>query len=221
MPICIVICLSLAYWQSGRIEEKQALQLHYDTMLSEAALNLNDISDFETLANMTWQPVRVHGEFLKPYQFLLDSQVYQGKPGYHVIAPLRIDGSDHIILVNRGWIAAGNNRRDIPNIAEITETQPIQGQLAKPKSTMPGFENTDISDPVQLFINLEALSVRIGAPIAPMLIQLDVRATGSLPREWPKYDAKIEMHEFYVIHWLIAAFLSVLLYVYFAYKEKA
>lgn len=220
--ICVLVSLSLAHWQSGRIDEKKALQAHYEQMLKAEALNLNTLSSdqFQTLAGQEWKKVSVSGEFLEKYQFLLDSQVYQGKPGYNVIVPLKISGSNQHILINRGWIAAGQNRNQIPTIPAISEQQPIRGFLARPKTLMPGFEQENISEKVQLFINMPALSDRISAPLAPMLIQLDERALGPLPREWPKYQAKIEMHEFYVLHWLIVALLSILIYIYFAFKIK-
>lgn len=220
--IVVLVSLFLAHWQSGRIDEKKALQTRYESMLKAPALDLNTLNNqaFLALAEQEWQKVRVSGEFLEEYQLLLDSQVYQGKPGYHVIVPLHITGSDYHILVNRGWIAAGDNRNRLPTLPALTEHQPIQGNLAKPKTLMPGFEAQNLAEKVQLFINLPALSDRIGAPLAPMLIQLDERALGPLPREWPKYQAKIEMHEFYVLHWLIVALLSILIYVYFGFKTK-
>jgi surfeit locus 1 family protein len=222
VAIVVVISLFLSYWQIGRIDEKKALQVNYEKMLKADPLNLNILKskDFQLLSSKQWQPVSVSGTFLSEHQFLLDSQVYNDKPGYNAIVPLLINGSDTAILINRGWIPAGNDRQQIPNIPALSEKQPIRGQLANPKLVMPGFDTQNINEQVQLFIDMQALSDRIAAPLAPMIIQLDERSIGPLPRKWPKYQAKVEMHEFYVMHWLVVALFSILLFIYFAYKPK-
>lgn len=222
MLIVVVVSLALSYWQNGRIDEKKGLQLNYERMLKADPLYLNSLKseDFQGLIDKKWQPISVSGRFLPEYQFLLDSQVYEGKPGYNAIAPLLIDNSDTVILVNRGWIEAGSDRLQIPPIPAFTEKMPIRGQLTHPKLAMPGFNAQNINEPVQLFVDMQALSDRIGAPLAPMVIQLDERSIGPLPRKWSKYEANIKMHEFYVMHWLVVALLSILLFIYFAYKPK-
>jgi len=220
--VFVLVSLSLAYWQNTRIAEKKANLELFNTMMKTEALNLNSLSskEIENLAGKSWQKVTVSGDFLEEYQFLLDSQVYKGKPGYNAIVPVKIHNSELVILVNRGWIAAGADRNKIPEIPALTEQQPLQGQLAHPKLAMAGFEQQSVNEKVQLFINMAALSDRIAAPLAPMLLQLDERALGPLPREWPAYQAKVAMHEFYVMHWLVVALFSILLYLYFAFKTK-
>lgn len=227
MLVALIVSCFLAYWQNGRIDEKRALQAQYSAMLSAPALSLNKLieSDYplldeQQLLEKQWQRVSVKGQFLEEFQFLLDSQVFKGKPGYNAIIPLRIENTEHIVLINRGWIPAGENREQIPKIPPLTETQPIFGQLAKPKTASPGFQETSIDNKVQLFINLAALSDKIGSPLLPMIIQLDERTIGPLPRKWPEYQAKVEMHEFYVLHWLVVALLSLFIYIYFAFKPK-
>ncbi len=226
MLVGVSVCLYLAYWQAGRVAEKTLLQARHDALLHATPWRLNDI-DEASLANLTehaWQPVSVEGVFLPQYAFFLDSQVYQGKAGYHYIVPLHIPDNNTVILVNLGWISAGADRQQLPEFPEITTPQPITGQLAKPRAAMARFQqHSDAA--LQLFINFEALSARIAAAekstfvILPMILQLDEQASGGLPRAWPKFDANIAMHEFYVAHWLIAALLIVLLYVYFARKK--
>ncbi len=225
MLIAVAICLSLSHWQSGRVEEKKALEARYQQMQQAPALDLNNyIASHEdapnSLSELIWQPIKVRGEFLQDQQFLLDSQSYRGQAGYNVISPLQLEGRSEFVLVNRGWIPAGPDRKIVPKIPKLTEGNLIQGQLAKPNPALPGFEAIDINERVQLFVDIDAISAKLAAPVLPMLIQLDERALGELPREWPKYQAKIEMHEFYVAHWLIAAVIALLIYIYFGFKGK-
>lgn len=168
-----------------------------------------------------WQPVLAEGACQNEKQFLLDSQVFQGKPGYHVICPFKLGQSDWIVLVNRGWLAAGSDRQKLPLIPPMDATE-IKGQMSKLKTAMPGFEYAENPEnKIHLFINIEQLSAQIGAPILPMMLLLDEYAADSLDRDWPEFEPKIKMHQFYVAHWLIVALVSILVYLYFAFKEKS
>ena len=37
-------------------------------------------------------------------QVLIGNRVHEGRVGYHVITPLRIEGGEVRVLVNRGWV---------------------------------------------------------------------------------------------------------------------
>ena len=204
--IVVGVSLSLAYWQFQRITEKEELQrAHEQLKLSEPwKLNSLKAEEFERLTEHFWQPVSAQGQFLREFAFFLDSQVFQGKPGYHYIVPLKLDDHEHAVLINLGWLPAGN-RQKLPEFPNITTPQPIVGQLASPKKAMPGFEQFDPTSKTQLFINIEQLSDRIGHPLLPMIVQLNTDAKGSLKREWPAFKANVKMHQFYVFHWLAVA----------------
>ncbi len=58
--------------------------------------------------------VRASGEYDAARQILLDNKVHAGQAGYDVVAPLRLAGSDRFVLVDRGWIAQGASRAQLP-----------------------------------------------------------------------------------------------------------
>ena len=80
----------LGNWQSGRAVEKRT-------------------------AAASVQRVVLKGEFLPQFTVLLDNKLHRGRPGYHVVQPLRIaDTGDHV-LVNRGWVALKERRELLPD----------------------------------------------------------------------------------------------------------
>ena len=51
--------------------------------------------------------VSVAGQFDPAHEILLDNRVLNGKPGYQVVTPLKMDGTELYVLVDRGWVARG------------------------------------------------------------------------------------------------------------------
>ena len=82
--------IALGNWQSGRAAEKRAL----------AAAQA---------------PVTLRGSFDARYTVFADNKLYRGRPGYHVVQPLRLAEGKHV-LVNRGWVAAGASRAQLPEV---------------------------------------------------------------------------------------------------------
>lgn len=220
MIVVVTVSLVLSHWQYKRVEEKKLLMTDYHEMLVAEPIKLNTLSasEFDQLNQQPWQRVSAEGEFLDEFAFFLDSQVHRGRPGYHYLVPLALAGSEQSILVNLGWLAAGTNRQEIPEFPAINLNQPVIGQLSSPRTVTPGFVEQNNDSKVQLFINISKLSEDIKRPLAPMVLLLDEQAQGGLPRAWPAFDAKIGMHQFYVIHWLFVAIASILLYIYFGYR---
>jgi cytochrome oxidase assembly protein ShyY1 len=92
----------LGNWQSGRAAEKRAAQ---------AAL----------------KRVALSGEFLAGYTVLLDLRLHRGRPGYHVVQPLRIANVKEHVIVLRGWIAADARRERLPDIVTPRGEQRVEG----------------------------------------------------------------------------------------------
>ena len=80
--------IALGNWQSDRAAQKQAAA--------------------------SVQKVVLKGEFVPRYTVLLDNKVHRGRPGYHVVQPLRILDTGKHVLVNRGWVALKERRELLP-----------------------------------------------------------------------------------------------------------
>ena len=69
--------------------------------------------------------------------FLLDNQVREGRVGYHLLAPLRIDETQ-AVLVNLGWVGQGRSRERLPPVEVPTGTVHVTGLGMTPEP--PPFE---------------------------------------------------------------------------------
>jgi surfeit locus 1 family protein len=177
--------IALGNWQSGRAAEKRAL-----------AASL--------------EPVTLRGEFIPKYTVLLDNKIYRGRPGYHVVQPLRLANARHV-LVNRGWVAGGARREQLPEIrtpaGEIAVRGPRLERFARayePSGATP-------EGPVWQNVSVEKFAAWSGLQLEPYVIEQHSALEDGLVRDWPPADLGVEMHESYALQWYSLAALAVVL----------
>lgn len=117
--------VALGLWQLGRADEKRVLATRYE---AGAATTVDlDARNAATLAR--YQRVRLRGRFDNLHQILLDNMPSQhGRPGYRVITPLALEGGGWI-LVDRGWLASGATRNDVPAVDVGSDERTLTGRL--------------------------------------------------------------------------------------------
>src|SRR5215472_12931909 len=106
----IALTIALGNWQRHRAAEKDALAAQFAAAAREPALELPSV-DEEALA-LRFRSVKATGEYDAKQQILIDNKVRAGRPGFDVVAPLKLEGSGRYVLVDRGWIAQGASRRE-------------------------------------------------------------------------------------------------------------
>jgi surfeit locus 1 family protein len=112
--VLVTICLGMAGLQWWRAQTRGALYAQQQIQALAQPTPLNDaLRDRDALV---WKPVSARGTFLPEHTIFLDNKIYRQRPGYHVLTPLRLSGSNAVILVNRGWMPAPRLRSDIPRI---------------------------------------------------------------------------------------------------------
>ena len=198
--VCLALCLiftSLGVWQLERSTEKQKIYSELNLLAKEPARSLNE--GLEQLTPATKAVSR--GHYLAKDLFLLDNIVYQGKPGYYVLTPFAIDGSDDIILINRGWVA--KQRGSLPEIATALEQIVIKGTLAPPRSKPVILGN--IEQPIS---------------VLPLVLRLNPEPDSEFVRDWPKYEAKSGMHIGYAIQWFVFALFVLIALLGINFKKK-
>ena len=96
-----VLCI-LGTWQLHRLEWKTEL---LNTIEAEHAKDAQNIivtpEALNTGLNMTRGSV--NGHFQHDKEIAIAPRTYDGKPGYHILTPLKLEDNT-FILVNRGWV---------------------------------------------------------------------------------------------------------------------
>jgi surfeit locus 1 family protein len=126
----VIVFVFLGVWQIERAAHKEGLLQAFNSEQESPPIRL-------TSQSPDWSRVFVDGIFDSSRQILIDNQIHKGKVGYKIFTPFRFD-DNKIVLVDRGWIAQGKSRSDLPQLNVLekksriigTVTSPVQGVLA-------------------------------------------------------------------------------------------
>lgn len=100
-------------WQWGRHLDKQQLIKRLDETLLLEPIEVSKLLDATPAWNtLTFRRVKVSGGYDFEHEFLLRNRNLEGRQGFHVITPLRIDGRAEHVLVDRGFLPLGRENRE-------------------------------------------------------------------------------------------------------------
>ena len=176
----------LGNWQSGRAEEKRALA---------------KAQEMTTL----------RGNFDAKYTVLLDNKMRSGRPGYEVVQPLRLaDGRR--VLVNRGWLAAGATRAQLPAARTPEGEVTLQGVRLDHFPRALVLAGTKRAGPVWQNVTVEEFAAWSGFALESTVFEQHSALDDGLVRDWPRPDAGVQMHESYALQWYSLAAFSLVLF---------
>ncbi len=205
----------LGVWQMIRADEKRDIQNLINARSTQAALDLNQAPIAEP---KQYQRLKVAGEFIQAGQLLIDNIRHGKKIGYHVISAFKISGNDKHILVNRGWVAQGDSRQQLPQVNLPAGLVTLEGIMRTPsslpfvESSMTPLSNSQDFD-LWLYLDMEKYQQESNLALHPFALYQQSDSGDGLQREWPAYQAKVGMHIGYAIQWfafsLIVTFILV------------
>ena len=193
----------LAAWQLERAAVSRATLAQFDGGAAEPVLATLPSELGET---DRFRRVEVRGEYDAASQFLLDNMLHDGVAGYHVLTPLRVHGFGKRVLVNRGWVPAGSDRRVLPDVGVGAAARTVTGRVerlprpglrlgADSDSAMRGLPSCCNTRPRR------ALASRLGQPVLDYQLLLDAAAPDGYVREWRAPVLAPERHLAYAGQW--------------------
>jgi surfeit locus 1 family protein len=203
----------LGQWQLDRYHQRQRENKVVQERRIKSPVPLRSVipntSTIATLPDVEWRQVTVSGTYDIVHQILIANRSYKGRPGYHVLTPLLIDGEvEQAVLINRGFVpyeaAVGG---PLPEAPPQSGTVTLQGVL-RPTQTKGGIGPTDPEKGIlkeMARIDIERISRQNPNRLAPAYIEL----TGETPTpaqplslvEPPKQDAGTNLS--YAMQWFI------------------
>ena len=215
----MLVALSLGNWQLRRAEEKQALQERFENRERGATLQVQ--SRLVEVKDVEYARVSVHGEFLPHHTILLDNRVRNGVAGYDVVTPVRIEGGELCVLVNRGWIAAGPRRDVLPSFPTPAGLRSLEGIAVAAGSRYfefgadhaAGKKTAAAVEPVWQHLNFERYAETTRLALQPFLIRQTSASDDGLARTWERPDRGVDIHRGYAFQWYSLAALILVLYV--------
>ncbi|MEZ9449583.1 SURF1 family protein [Vibrio splendidus] len=237
--VSVGILIKLGLWQLDRGNEK----LRYEQQLSERAQQSSRsldtvISEWKGLRTQaqgsselpSLNGLRVDVELETPSGLvvLLDNQIHQGTVGYviYMLGKVRLEDENNSLvaekqlLIDLGFVAASNDRRELPQLENITLPTNMSGRLytrsVNPLSHELGLENTT---PKRIQnINITALSEYTGQAVLPFVFQ--PQSLESWPYEllWRPTAMKSEKHFGYSFQWFVMAAVLLFLMLLIGYR---
>lgn len=204
-----VLTLWLGNWQSERADTKRALQARYDAAARGAPIHVgNTLLDRDSVL---YRKLEVEGVFDDAHTILLDNRVLDGVAGYHVLTPLRINGGGLAILVNRGWVAAGRTRDQVPVPPTPAGVVRLEGMAVNPHTRYVELAPTAPQGRVWQNLDFARYAATTGLRLQPVLLLQTSSQVDNLQRNWPRPDSGVSTHVSYAVQWYsLAATLTVL-----------
>ena len=216
----VVITLALGQWQLGRASEKQSLQAAIDGQARKPALTGADVSASTALTDVIHRQARLQGQWLTEGTVYLDNRQMAGRPGFFVLTPLRLTGSNTLVMVQRGWAPRDfMDRNRLPDVVTPEGQVNIQVRMAPPPSKLYDFQGAP-TGPIRQNIDLAVYAAESRLPLLTQLSALELAPAAGTPsdgllRNWPAFNTGIDKHHGYAFQWFGLSGLIALLYVWF------
>jgi surfeit locus 1 family protein len=97
------VCVRLGIWQLDRLAERRAANARALAAREAPEVRLGPGG---LGAELDGRRVSVTGEFDRAVEVVIRGQSWDGGPGVRVVTPLRLEGSDTVVLVDRGFVKA-------------------------------------------------------------------------------------------------------------------
>ncbi len=205
----------LGFWQLNRGKEKR---------VRIEQLELGGVVAVKSLVGLTnrqieqFQRVDLLMKLSSEDIILLDNKINNKRPGYHVLNVAKDEQTGKNILVNRGWLFAGNDRNQLPDISLPAKKWKVNARIYPIQQESISTAKAAIEKhgqvyrlPVldhQVLAELEKLT---GLKLEKYLLRLDKDSQSALAVNWMWTNMPPEKHLAYAFQWfaLALAFLIV------------
>ena len=201
----VLVCaigISLGNWQTRRAAEKQALQQEMLARASFDPLNANTIAP-GTMPE-EFRRITADGEFLPEWAVYLDNRPLHGKSGFYLLMPLKLAGSDQVVLVLRGWFPRdGRDAAKVPAVPVPSSTVHVEGKIRHGAGKLMQLGETVELKPGAIVQNADVVDFARASklPLHTFIIEQTSDTSDGLVRDWPLPSTGIDTHRGYAFQW--------------------
>ncbi|HMN59309.1 MAG TPA: SURF1 family protein [Anaerolinea sp.] len=224
----VIVMVRLGIWQLDRLAQRRAINAQHLRVMSLPPLDLNQPHSPADLAAAIYQDATVSGVYDASGQVLLRNQVWDDRPGYHLLTPLVMEGSGQAVLVDRGWIPMDQaGPQQLAVLAENGRVT-VRGRLMPSQSenglgipTDPPLVDGQTRLDAWNRISLERIRLQVRQPLLPvyLIAAPETTASGALQRSLPEVDLSEGPHQGYAIQWFIFAAILAIGYPFYVRKQ--
>lgn len=217
-PIAVVTMIGLGIWQLERLAERRATNAAILARQDLPAIDLNR-EDVSSLGEVEYRSATARGTFDPAGEVYWRNQEDSGRPGMHVVTPLRLKDGQGAVLVDRGWLPlAGPNDVDAAAYPPPAGVVELSGWINVPPtrtSALSPFDPVPESGAPPLkawfWMDPKLIKGQLGYDLLPLVLMADhvgsTQGQGPLPPERPALDEG--PHLGYAIQWFSFALITV------------
>jgi surfeit locus 1 family protein len=215
--IFAVVFFSLGIWQIERGQTKTQIMSEFENKLTKEPIYLNAESK-------KWDRVLVNGKWENKKQLLIDNVIHQGIAGYKVLTPLRINETNKLILIDRGWIKQNKFRDQLPDIQIPEDFASVIGTLEQPELGLVLSDELISNNwpKISQTKNVEVISKAYTEEIFPMILLADPLLKNSLEyiKITPTNMTPIK-HYGYSSQWFLMFIVLCFMYIWYGLSRNA
>ncbi len=217
----------LGFWQLDRLEQRRVFNERVQTQLDAEVLMLDASNMSLDLFAMEYRDVEVSGTYDFEHEVGLRNRAWQNQLGIHLVTPLRIEGTDVAILVDRGWISNEDREPERWPIYAEDGLVIVRGVLRRSTTSPEIGSRTDPTPapgepPLRLWhlLNVERIGSATPYEVLPVYIQKSPDPSGAVPPYPASPDLELTEgpHLGYAGQWFL--FAAVLAFGYPLYVRK-
>jgi len=217
--LVIALTLSLGRWQLERASTKEERAESYARLSRQPPIHVG-VRPLDADA-LKYRQVAAKGEWLTEYGIFLDNQVLKGEVGYYVLMPLRLEGSDMSILVNRGWIGVGSDRKHLPEINSQRGVIEVNGIAQSPSEHFKELGPVYREGRIWENLTIQRFSAWSGLKLQPVVIWQTDHAEDGLARVTVSPDSGADRNYGYAFQWFLMAAITGFLWAYYFFKKDS
>jgi surfeit locus 1 family protein len=221
--IVIAIGCGAGIWQLGRADTKIALAANLLARQQMPILSAN--AGPWTLDEASERRMIARGQYISDAAIWLDNRPRPIPPagsttaqsGFYLMMPLRLEGRDEILWVNRGWAPRNNeNRETLPPVQTPNKVVNIEGivfaQPGKVYELGVSKNGIDATKPrIEQNFDLVAEGKLHAWAQAPFILrEVEAGADDGLLRDWAPLTSGVDRHYAYAFQWFALAFAGFL-----------
>ncbi|MFI9080289.1 SURF1 family protein [Streptomyces sioyaensis] len=211
--LLIPVMIKLGFWQLHRHQHKVAQNQLIGRNLAARPVPVTELTaPGRTLPRHDmWRRVTATGTFDTAHEVVVRQRTAADEQsiGYYVLSPLVL-GNGQAVLVNRGWISAGNDLTKFPDVPAAPKGKvTVTGRIMADETTaFSGIKDTKGLPPRQIMlINSKEQAKRVGRPtLGGYIEQTGPKPAGGTPEPVPEPDHEsIGPHMAYAVQWWLFA----------------
>jgi surfeit locus 1 family protein len=211
----------LGMWQLNRAAQKLSLQAALESRAALPELPAQALARSAAAATPQHsQRIRLKGLWMASNTVFLENRQMNDKPGFFVVTPLKLSGTNEAVVVQRGWAPRNFvDRAALPVVPTPSGEVEITGLIAPPPSRLFEFAGA-APGPIRQNLDMAAYAQEVGVTLKPLsILQSDDLAShsaaDSLLRQWPRPAMGVQTHYGYAFQWFALSALMAGLYAWF------